>query len=122
MLPIAILNQTVNIVRRQSTGTDSLGNPIYGQPTSGAGWSTIYTGLQVRLAFSSKMTNFSKEGERVNPTGVVYLNPGPEIYHEDRVVFTNYQNGTIEYNVINVIKALGVSGQIDHLELTVQLP
>ncbi len=122
MLPTSLLNQSINIVRRQSTGRDSLNNPIYGQPTSGSGWSTIYVGLQARLAFSSKPIMFSKEGERVTPTGIVYLNIGPKIYHEDRVVFTNYQGGTVQYVVVDVINAIGINGQPDHIELVCTLP
>ena len=122
MLPTSLLNQKISISRRQSTGRDSLNNPTYGQPTSGAGWNIIYTDLQARLAFSSKPIIFAKEGERITPTGIVYLNPGPKIYHEDRVLFTNYQDGTTEYTIVDVINAIGVNGQIDHLELVVQLP
>jgi hypothetical protein len=122
MLPISLLNQTISISRRQSTGRDSLNNPTYGQPASGSGWSTVYSGLQARLAFSSKPIIFSKEGERVTPTGIVYLNLGPKIYHEDRVLFTNYQGGTVQYVVVDVINAIGINGQPDHIELVVSLP
>ena len=122
MLPISLLVQTISISRRTSTGRDSLNNPTYGEPVSGSGWNIVYTNLQARFAFSSKPIVFEKMGERVTPTGIVYLNPGPVIYHEDRVLYSNNGGQTVEYTVIDVINALGVNGQIDHTELVVALP
>lgn len=121
MLPPALLNQSATIIRRQSSGRDSLNNPTYGQPTSGEGWSVIYTSVLVRLAFSGKPIKFAPEGERIQPTGVVYYNPGVEIHPEDRVlVFLGKQ--LIEYNVISVVPGSTFGSTIDHWEAIVQLP
>lgn len=117
-LPIAILNESVTIKRRVSTGIDSLGNPIYGQPTNGAGWQVIYTNVPCKLAFNSKMIQFAPEGERVTPNGVMYLNSGYNILPEDRVL----TSGGIEYNVISVVPGYIFGKVIDHLECVLQLP
>lgn len=117
MIPTGLLVQTVNIRRRQSTGTDSLNNPVYGAPTSGLGWNTVYQGMPVRLAFSSKLINFVKEGERIRPNGVVYYNLPYILLPEDRVLTTD----GIEYTVISVVEGrMGFT--IDHFEAIVQLP
>jgi hypothetical protein len=118
MLPISILNTTVTIKRRESQGRDSLNNPDYGAPTSGAGWNVIYTAIPVRLAFSSKLIKFAAEGERVEPTGIVYLNAGYTICPEDHVVTSSGD----EYTVISIIEATAFGSVIDHLELVIELP
>ena len=118
MLPISLLNTTVDIKRRVSTGRDSLNNPTYGAPTSGTGWNVVYQNISVRLAFSSKAVNFANEGERVQPQGVMYLNPGPDIKPEDRVIT---ETG-IEYNVISVVPGYAFGKVISHLECVLQLP
>ena len=81
MIPINILNSKVSIRRRESTGRDSLNNPIYGAPTSGIGWVTVYKDMPVRLAFSSKEVRFAPEGERILPTGVMYYNNSYSLKH-----------------------------------------
>lgn len=118
MLPSTILNTTVDIKRRVSTGRDSLNNPTYGPPTSGAGWNTVFQSIPVRLAFSSKAVNFASEGERIQPQGVVYYNPGPEIKPEDRVLT---ENG-IEYVVISVVPGYIFGKVVDHWEAIIALP
>lgn len=118
MLPGALLNQTVTIKRRLSTGRDSLGNPIYGAPTDGLGWSTIYTNIPIRLAFSTKQVRFAPEGERILPTGVMYYNPGPLLKAEDRVL----TDDGIEYNIISVQEGVGFGAVVTHYEAILQLP
>ena len=117
MIPSAILNQIVTIKRRVSTGTDSLGNPIYGSPT--LTWSTIYTNMLVRLAFNSKLIQFAPEGERIQPSGVMYYNPGFTIKPEDRVLTNDTQ---IEYTVISVVSGNTFGTVVDHYEAILQLP
>lgn len=118
MLPVNLLNTTVDIRRRKSTGRDALNNPTYGSPTSGAGWSTVYQNVSVRLAFSGKDVRFAPEGERILPTGVMYYNAGPDIKSEDRVLT---EDG-IEYNVIGVTIGYSFGKVIDHYEAVLQLP
>lgn len=118
MIPIALLNTTVIIKRRTSTGRDALNNPTYGTPTSGTGWNTVYNAMQVKLAFSSKPTKFAPEGERITPVGTMYYNAGPDIQVEDRVLT---QSG-IEYTVISVVPAYVFGTVIDHFEVVLQLP
>jgi hypothetical protein len=116
-IPIALLAQTVTIRRRQSTGRDSLNNPVYGAPTDGLGWSTIYEQVPVRLAFSSKMIRFVPEGERITPNGVMYYNTDYILKPEDRVLTSD----GIEYTVISVVEGrMGLT--IDHYEAILQLP
>jgi hypothetical protein len=118
MLPVILLNTTVDIKRRSSTGRDSLNNPTYGVPTSGTGWNTVFQNISVRLAFSSKAVNFANEGERVQPQGVMYYNAGPDIHPEDRVLT---ETG-IEYNVISVVPGYVFGKVVDHWEAVLQLP
>jgi len=117
MLPVPMLSQIVTIKRRSSTGVDSLNNPNYGAPTSGLGWATIYNGVPVRLAFSSKAVNFQQTGERVQPVGVMYYNPGYLLQAEDRVLTAD----GIEYNVISVVEGR-MGTVITHYEAILQLP
>ena len=117
MIPYALLPSSVSILRRTSVGTDPLNNPIYGAPTSGAGWSTIYTNMAVRLAFSSKAIRFVAEGERITPNGVMYYNNSYNINPEDRVLTSD----GIEYVVISVV-AGQVGTVVDHYEAILALP
>jgi hypothetical protein len=117
-LPAGLLNSTVCIKRRSSQGRDSLNNPTYGAPTLGNGWATIYEGIPARLAFNLKQVRFAMEGERVQPTGILYYNPGPDIKAEDRVL----TDDGIEYNVISVVKGYTLGTVVDHYEAVVQLP
>lgn len=121
MIPVNILNTTVIVKRRTSTGTDSLGNPTYGTPTSGTGWNTVYNALKVRLAFNAKPVRFAPEGERILPTGVMYYNPGSDLQAEDRVLVPNGSK-YIEYNIISVIPGYTFGKAIDHYEAVLQLP
>lgn len=117
-IPVGLLNLTLTIKRRVLQGRDSLGNPVYGQPTTGAGWVTIYTGLPARLAFSSKPIAFSKEGERITPNGIMYYNPGYTLLPEDRVITPE----GIEYTIISVVAGRAIGNTIDHHEAVLQLP
>lgn len=118
MLPVNLLNTLVTVKRRTSTGRDSLNNPTYGPPTSGAGWNTVYTNVSVRLAFSSKGINFAREGERIQPNGTMYYNPGVDIHPEDRVL----TDTGIEYVVTSVVPGYIFGKKVDHYEALVQLP
>lgn len=118
MLPILLLNTTVNIKRRKSTGRDVLNNPTYGAPTDGAGWNIVYQNIPVRLAFSDKPLKFANEGERITPTGTMYLNPGPTIQPEDRVL----TDTGIEYTVIGVVPGYAFGKIVSHWECKLQLP
>lgn len=118
MLPGNLLNISVVIRRRQSTGRDSLNNPTYGTPTSGAGWSNAYNSVRVRLAFSSKPVRFAPEGERITPVGTMYYNPGPVLQPEDRVLTPD----GIEYNIVSVVPGYSSNGAVDHFEAVLQLP
>lgn len=118
-IPPGLLLQTVSILRRTSQGVDPLNNPIYGQPTSGVGWTTVYSNIQVRLAFSTDMIKFAKEGERVLPGGVMYINPGPVILQEDRVIVNQGPN-QIEYLVKSVVQGF-IGGTLDHWEMVLDL-
>ena len=118
MLPGNLLTELVTIKRRNSQGRDSLNNPIYGQPTSGAGWYTVIANLPVRLAFSGKGVNFSPEGERITPNGIMYFNTQVVLLPEDRVLTST----GIEYNVINVSTAYLMGSVVDHFEAKLQLP
>lgn len=119
MIPINLLNQKVDIKRRTSTGQDSLGNPTYGAPTGGTGWNTVYKGVSVRFAFSSKPLVFAPEGERITPDGVMYYNIGVALLPEDRVL-TN--DTGIEYNIISVVPGYTFGKAVDHFEAILQLP
>ena len=120
MIPTTLLNTTVTVKRRTSTGRDSLNNPIYGTPTSGAGYNNIiYQNIQVRLAFSSKSIRFSREGERITPTGIMYCNNQYDILPEDRVLTSD----GIEYVVTAATIAYGPVGSVvDHYEFVLSLP
>lgn len=118
MIPPSILNISVNIMRRTSTGRDALNNPTYGQPTSGAGWSMVYKDVPVRLAFVARRILFSPEGERVQPNGIMYYNAGPALEPEDRVITSD----GIEYTILDIVPGYNFGGQIDHWEARVQLP
>lgn len=120
MIPIALLNETITVKRRTSQGRDTLNNPNYGSPTDGLGWNTVYDCVPVRLAFGSKPVQFSTEGERLTPNGIMYYNAnaGVDIKAEDRVIT---QTG-IEYNVISVVPGRQMNSVVDHWEAVLQLP
>jgi hypothetical protein len=116
MIPFTELNTPVTVKRRQSSGIDSLGNPVYGAPTGG--WNTVATNVMVRFAFNTKMTRFAPEGERQEPTGVVYYNPGPDIRNEDRLITPE----GYEYNVISVVPGYLFGKTVSHYEAVIQTP
>lgn len=113
-----LLNINVSIYRRASTGRDTLNNPVYGLPTSGAGWSLIYSAVPVRLAFSSEMLEFAMTGERPDPAGVAYINPQYIVQVEDRILTPD----NIEYVVTSVVPGYLVAAVVDHYELILCLP
>src|ERR1700690_1972340 len=98
-MPPNFFNILVNVERRSSTGTDILGNPTYGQPTSGAGWSQVYTNMPCKLAFSSKQIQFAQTAERPLPSGIVYYGPQYALQTEDRVITPD----GIEYVVTSIV-------------------
>ena len=114
----AIFNTTVTVKRRASTGRDSLNNPTYGAPTGGAGWSTAYSNMPARLAFSSKAIQFAMTGERPTPNGVVYYGPDYTLQAEDRILTTD----GIEYTVVSIVTGYINNQTIDHYEAIVALP
>ena len=114
----AIFNVTVSIKRRvsySSASRDSLNNPIYGAPT--LTWSTVYSAMPARLAFSSKGIEFAPTGERVSPEGVVYYPPEYSLLPEDRVL----TNG-IEYVVVSIVPGFRDNQILDHYEAILKLP
>lgn len=117
MIP-AIFNEKVTVKRRTSTGRDSLNNPIYGAPTSGAGWSTLYTNMPVRFAFNSKLSDFAMTGIRPSPAGVVYHGPQYILATEDRILTA----GGIEYTVVSIVPGYVNNNKIDHYEVLIALP
>lgn len=114
----AYLQDIVTIKRRVSQGRDSLNNPVYGTPTSGAGWSTVYTNMPVKLAFSSKSLQFAQTGERPTPSGIMYYNPSYTLLLEDRILTVD----GIEYVVKSIVVAISVPNVTDHYEAILGLP
>ena len=113
-----LLNSSVSIYRRASTGRDSLNNPVYGLPTGGPGWSLIYSNAPVRLAFSSKSLEFAQTGERPVPSGIAYINASYTVLAEDRILTPD----GIEYTVTSVVPGYLVAAVVDHYELILGLP
>ena len=118
MVPPALLNSTVTIRRRSSQGTDALNNPIFGAPTSGVGWSTVYTNMPVRLAFNNKKLSFSPEGERISPNGTMYYNQQYTLKEEDRVLTSD----GIEYVVSGIVPGYNMGAIPSHYECLLTLP
>lgn len=115
---LAQLQDIITIKRRTSTGSDALNNPIYGAPTSGVGWATVYTNMKVKLAFHQKTTSYVSTGERVIPSGVMYYMPAYALKPQDRVITSD----GIEYVVLGVVSARIVGPVIDHYEAELALP
>jgi hypothetical protein len=114
-----IFNSIVTIKRRQSVSVasrDILNTPTYGTPTTN--WSTIYTNMPARLAFSSKQIQFAQTGERITPNGIAYIPPQYQLYHEDRLITSD----GIEYIVTGVSIGYINNTVVDHYELTLELP
>ena len=121
-MPPFLFTETCNVLRRTSQGRDSLNNVIYGAPTSGAGWSTIYTNMPMKLAFSSKAIQFATQGERPEPSGIVYFGPSFTLYDEDRIVTTTNPSYEVEYVVTSVVPAFMPPNVVNHWEATISLP
>lgn len=118
MIPLALLNEKITIKRRIDTGRDSLNNPTYGTPTSGSGWSTVYSNVSVRFAFSDKFIVFDSTGERIHPEGTMYFKKEFDIKHEDRAITSD----GIEYVVTAVRIGRQTNGIVNHKEAKVSLP
>ncbi len=118
---LALLDEVVTVKRRNtvaSASRDSFNNPVYGAPTSGAGWYTAYTNMPIRFAFSKKDVEFAPTGERIKPNGVAYSTIDYTIFHEDRFITSN----GVEYVVTGVSKGYLTGNVLDHMEYTVELP
>jgi hypothetical protein len=118
-----LLNEKVIIKRRPELGSgsgmasrDSFNNPIYGAPT--ASWTSPYTNMPCRLAFSGTPIEFAPTGERVRPEGTMYYPVDYILQHEDRVI----TSGGIEYVIISIQKAYMTPNVISHMEANIQLP
>jgi hypothetical protein len=120
MIP-SLLNISVTVKRRTAYGSvtrDALNNPVYGTPTSGAGWTTAYTAMPVRLAFSQKKVDYTLTGERVLPSGIMYYGKDFTILAEDRVITPD----GIEYVVLGVVPGYVMGAVVDHYEAQIALP
>lgn len=117
-MPPALFNVPVNVYRRTSQGRDALNNPIYGEPTTGSGWAIVYTGMQAKLAFSSKQIQYAQTGQRPVPSGVMYYGSGYTLQAEDNI----YTNDGIQYIVVSVVPAYIVAAVVDHYEAVLSLP
>lgn len=117
-MPPFLMNSLVTVKRRTSTGRDALNNPVYGSPTSGAGWSTIYTDMPARLAFSAKAIQFALTGERPTPNGVVYYQTAYNLQNEDRIITSD----GIEYIVVSIVPGYLTGNVVHHWEAIVALP
>ena len=113
----AYLQDLVTVSRRTSTGTDVLGNPTYGQPTTGSGWAIVYTNMPTKLAFSSKQLLFAQTQESPEPSGVMYYNTGYTLLPEDRVITTS----NVAYTVVSIVPAISVPNVVDHYEALLKL-
>ncbi len=118
MIPLSLLNTNVVVIRRISQGRDALNNPTYGAPTEGQGWNPIYYEMPVKLAFSSKLIRFASEGERIQPSGVMYYNNGYDLQAEDHI----FTSDGIEYTITSIVPAYVFGQVIDHFEALLQLP
>lgn len=118
MIP-ALLNEVVTVLRRVSTGTDTLGNPIYGNPVTGSGFIPLYQNMPARLAFSDNKIEFAAGAERVLPYGTMYYSAQYVLQPEDRVV-TNDTN--IQYVVRSTRIAYLTGTVVDHMECELNLP
>lgn len=108
----SLLNESVVVYRRISTAVDALGNPVYGDPTTGTGWNLVYRTMPARLAFTDVQVEFAPEGERVLPHGTLYFGAAYTVLQEDRIITA--QN--IQYVVTSVRIAYKTSTIIDHYE------
>lgn len=114
----SIFNEKVSVYRRTSAGVDSLGNPTYGEPVTGVGWSLVYECVLVRLAFTDKRIEFSKGAERVLPHGTMYFPAEFDIKHEDRIITA----ANIQYVVTSLRIGYKTGTSIDHMEAILELP
>jgi hypothetical protein len=118
-----LFNESVIVKRRPGLGSssgqasrDSFNNPVYGAPT--AGWTTVYSTMKCKLAFSGTPIEFAPTGERVKPQGVMYFSSDNILQHEDRIITSN----GIEYVVTSLQYAYMTPQVIDHTEATIELP
>lgn len=116
----ALFNTTVNVYRAASAGRDSLNNPIYGDPVTGAGWAQIYTAMPCKLDFSSKILQFAQTGERPEPSGVMYIPNSYSLTEDDRIITSDAS--PIQYVVVSVEPAYLTPMSISHYEAVLILP
>lgn len=114
----SLLNESVDVYRRVSTGRDSLNNPIYGVPATGVGWNLVYLGMPCRLAFTDKRIEFAHGGERVKPYGTMYFSQAYALIQEDRIITPD----NIQYVVSSIRIAYKTGSIVDHYEAIVELP
>lgn len=120
MIPGNLIFNVVSIKRRLSplvASRDALNNPIFGNPTSSPLWTTVYSGIAVRFAFSQNKISFALGGERANPYGVMYIDKEYSIYNEDRVLTSD----GIEYVVTSVAPGY-LFNELHHWEAELSLP
>jgi hypothetical protein len=114
-----LFNESVTIKRRLDVSIasrDSLNNPVYGAPT--ASWTTVYSNMPCKLAFSGTPIEFAPTGERVKPQGVLYYSKDYTLQHEDRILTP----GGIEYVLTSIQTAYMTSQVISHMEGNLELP
>ncbi len=113
----SLLNEKVRVMRRVSTGIDSLGNPIYGDSVTGSGWNIVYPSMPCRLAFINNKIEFAMEAERVRPTGTLYYSQDYVLLAEDRVITAE----NIQYVVTSTAIGYKTGAIIDHFEAMLDL-
>jgi hypothetical protein len=114
----SLFNENVDVYRRVSGARDSLNNPVYGVPITGAGWNLIYSAMPSKLAFTDKRIEFAHGGERVKPYGTLYFSADFALIQEDRVITPD----NIQYVVTSIRVAYKTATAIDHYEAILELP
>ena len=115
----SLLNSNVTIKRRVDTSVasrDALGNPVYGNPITD--WSTVYTNMPVRLAFTSREMTFVSTGERVTPNGIMYYPTDYILQINDRVETSD----GIQYVVGSITIGYLFGSVVSHYEAVLSLP
>lgn len=75
--------------------------------------------MPARFAFNTRMIRFAKEGERIQPQGVMYFDQQYLLQFEDRVLVAS--TGA-EYVVTGIATGYMINAVIDHMEATLELP
>ena len=116
-----LLSNTISVYRRIPQGRDSLNAPYYGPSRSllpGPDYTSVYVNIKCRLAFGGKDVGFTAIGERIEPSGTVYVDGKYDIRNMDRIITKD----GVMYTVIGVINAEMPSGLVAHKEIKVVLP